>query len=387
MQENTQDLIDPNSQLDTQENFNQEPTQDNIPDGSQEATQEQLDYLSMSDEEFEKLEQQGFTPEPDQTTPEQETDNQQAETEQPEYTNSTGSEPETMSAEDFVKQITSPFTANGRQIQVHKAEDVIRLMQMGANYNKKMEVIKPNLGMIKSLQAAGINTPEKLQLLLDINNGDKTAIAKLLQDKQIDGYDLPDLEETPYIPQAKIHTPEQAEFDDVLADVRQLPEGQSLLQSLGSKTWDDKSLEFIQTTPQALYALYQDKANGLYDLVIGTIEADMMAGLIPDEWRQKPFVELYEFVATQLTSQQQAQSIGSTQAVTKQVQQPQPQIVGHNVQPNAVIHSKQNTAPKSAGITNAGSTQPNYTDVPDFMSMTDEQFEAWEKANAGLRFN
>jgi len=161
MQENTQDLIDPNGQLDTQENFNQEPTQDTIPDGSQEATQEQPDYLSMSDEEFEKLEQQGFTPEPEQTTPEQETDNQQAETEQPEDTNSTGSEPETMSAEDFVKQITSPFTANGRQIQVHKPEDVVRLMQMGANYNKKMEVIKPNLGMIKSLQAAGINTPEK----------------------------------------------------------------------------------------------------------------------------------------------------------------------------------------------------------------------------------
>ena len=387
MQENTQDLIDPNSQLDTQENFNQEPTQDTIPDGSQETTQEQPDYLSMSDEEFEKLEQQGFTPEPDQTTPEQETDNQLAETEQPEDTNSTGSEPETLSAEDFVKQIIAPFTANGRQIQVHKPEDVIRLMQMGANYNKKMEVIKPNLGMIKSLQAAGINTPEKLQLLLDINSGDKTAIAKLLQDKQIDGYDLPDLEETPYVPQAKIHTPEQAEFEDVLADVRQLPEGQSLLQSIGSKTWDDKSLEFIQTTPQALYALYQDKANGLYDQVIGTIEADMMAGRIPDEWRQKPFVELYEFVATQLTNQQQAQSIGSTQAVTQQVQQPQPQIVGHNVQPNAVIHSKQNTAPKSAGITNAGSTQPNYADVPDFMSMTDEQFEAWEKANAGLRFN
>lgn len=387
MQENTQDLIDPNSQLDTQENFNQEPTQDTIPDGSQKTTQEQPDYLSMSDEEFEKLEQHGFTSEPEQTTPELETDNQQAETEQPEDTNSTGSEPETMSAEGFVKQITSPFTANGRQIQVHKPEDVIRLMQMGANYNKKMEVIKPNLGMIKSLQAAGINTPEKLQLLLDINNGNKTAIAKLLQDKQIDGYDLPDLEETPYVPQSKIHTPEQAEFEDVLADVRQLPEGQSLLQSLGSKTWDDKSLEFIQTTPQALYALYQDKANGLYDRVIGTIEADMMAGRIPDEWREKPFVELYEFVATQLTNQQQAQSIGSTQAVTQQVQQIQPQVVGHNVQPNAVIHSKQNTAPKSAGITNAGSTQPNYADVPDFMSMTDEQFEAWEKANAGLRFN
>ncbi len=382
MQENTQDLIDPNGQLDTQENFNQEPTQDIIPDGSQETTQEHPDYLSMSDEEFEKLEQQGFTPEPEQTTSEPETDNQQAETEQPEDTNSTGSEPETLSAEDFVKQITSPFTANGRQIQVLKPEDVIRLMQMGANYNKKMEVIKPNLGMIKSLQSAGINTPEKLQLLLDIHSGDKTAIAKLLQDKQIDGYDLPDLEETPYVPQAKIHTPEQAEFEDVLADVRQLPEGQSLLQSLGSKTWDDKSLEFIQTTPQALYALYQDKTNGLYDHVVGTIEADMMAGLIPDEWQQKPFVELYEFVATQLTNQQQAQ------AVTQQVQQPpKPQIVGHNVQPNAVIHSKQNTAPKSAGITNAGSTQPNYADVPDFMSMTDEQFEAWEKANAGLRFN
>ena len=48
-------------------------------------------------------------------------------------------EPNAVTPEDQLKALFSPFKANGREMQVSSVEDIRTLMQMGANYNKKME--------------------------------------------------------------------------------------------------------------------------------------------------------------------------------------------------------------------------------------------------------
>ena len=353
-------------------------------DNSLGSNQEEDIYLGMTDEEFLKSNVEAPTayqeptsqPEPNKQIP--------TDTQTPEDINSLGSEVvQPLSAEDFVKQITSEFTANGRQVRVEKPEDIVRLMQMGMNYNKKMEAIKPNMGLIKTLKEHGLDNPETLQFLIDLKKHDKTAIAKLLKDAEVDTYDLPDLEETPYTSQTAIISNQQAEFESILADLNQLPKGTDLIQSLGrSETWDDNSLEFFRTQPEALYHLYNDKNSGLYDEVLRVIDVDKALGIIPQTWLEKPFVELYEFVASSLSQQQQ-------QVPTSQSPNPlnqQPKIVGHNLQTQTQVRN-QPTAPKTAGVTHTGSTQNILADVPDFLAMTDEQFEAFTNSTQGLRFN
>lgn len=353
-------------------------------DNSLGSNQEEDTYLGMTDEEFLKSNVEAPTayqeptsqPEPNKQIP--------TDTQTPENINSLGSEVvQPLNAEDFVKQVTSEFTANGRQVRVEKPEDIVRLMQMGMNYNKKMEAIKPNMGLIKTLKEHGLDNPETLQFLIDLKKHDKTAIAKLLKDAEVDTYDLPDLEETPYTSQTAIISNQQAEFESVLADLNQLPKGTDLIQSLGrSETWDDNSLEFFRTQPEALYHLYNDKNSGLYDEVLRVIDVDKSLGRIPQTWLEKPFVELYEFVASSLSQQQQ-------QVPTSQSPNPlnqQPKIVGHNLQTQTQVRN-QPTAPKTAGVTHTGSTHNILADVPDFLAMSDEQFEAFTKSTQGLRFN
>lgn len=353
-------------------------------DNSLGSNQEEDIYLGMTDEEFLKSNVEAPTayqeptsqPEPNKQIP--------TDTQTPENINSLGSEVvQPLSAEDFVKQVTTEFTANGRQVRVEKPEDIVRLMQMGMNYNKKMEAIKPNMGLIKTLKEHGLDNPETLQFLIDLKKHDKTAIAKLLKDAEVDTYDLPDLEETPYTSQTAIISNQQAEFESVLADLNQLPKGTDLIQSLGrSETWDDNSLEFFRTQPEALYHLYNDKNSGLYDEVLRVIDVDKSLGRIPQTWLEKPFVELYEFVASSLSQQQQQVSTSQSPNPLNQ----QPKIVGHNLQTQTQVRN-QPTAPKTAGVTHTGSTQNILADVPDFLAMTDEQFEAFTKSTQGLRFN
>ena len=353
-------------------------------DNSLGLNQEEDIYLGMTDEEFLKSNVEAPTayqeptsqPEPNKQIP--------TDTQTPENINSLGSEVvQPLSDEDFVKQVTSEFTANGRQVRVEKPEDVVRLMQMGMNYNKKMEAIKPNMGLIKTLKEHGLDNPETLQFLIDLKKHDKTAIAKLLKDAEVDTYDLPDLEETPYTSQTAIISNQQAEFESVLSDLNQLPKGTDLIQSLGrSETWDDNSLEFFRTQPEALYHLYNDKNSGLYDEVLRVIDVDKSLGRIPQTWLEKPFVELYEFVASSLSQQQQQVSTSQSPNPLNQ----QPKIVGHNLQTQTQVRN-QPTAPKTAGVTHTGSTQNILADVPDFLAMTDEQFEAFTNSTQGLRFN
>ena len=50
------------------------------------------------------------------------------------------------------ERLTQSFKANGKEIAVANVDEAISLMQMGANYNKKMAALKPNLKLLKLLE-------------------------------------------------------------------------------------------------------------------------------------------------------------------------------------------------------------------------------------------
>lgn len=388
--ENNQDTLSQEQTNVTQETVSEQLEQQDIPNsGSEQTTNESsnVDFIGMSDEEFlnSNVDITAANQEPVQQQPVETKEQIVSEETNADDTNNAVNEQvtNTINPEEFMSKVTSEFTANGRKVRIDNPDDIVRLMQMGLNYNKKMEVLKPNLAIVKTLQQHNV-TNEDLQFLLDLKNHDKTAIAKLLKEANVDTYELPDLEQEQYIPKSQLISEQEATFQDTLAEIRNNPQGHELLVSLGTEQWDDTSLQFFQNSPEALNLLYEDKRSGLYDNVLQTIDMDKALGRIPPQWLNKPFIELYEFVASNLSQQQQnAQQVNTQQPIAPKAQ---PQVIGHNLK--APVVQQQNTAPKSASVTSGTTVTPNVlADVPDFMSMTDTQFEAFMNSAQGVKFN
>ena len=79
-------------------------------------------------------------------------------------------------------RLVAPFKANGREITVKSVDDAIALMQMGANYNKKMSALKPNLKLMKLLENNGLLDETKIGFLIDLEKKNPDAINKLIKD-------------------------------------------------------------------------------------------------------------------------------------------------------------------------------------------------------------
>lgn len=121
--------------------------------------------------------------------------------------------------EKLYNELLSPFRANGKEIQIDKVEDARRLMQMGANYNKKMAALKPHLKTLKLLENNGLLDEQKLSFYIDIEQKKPEAIAKLLKDSNIDPLDF-DLEKNDYKASTYTVDDREIELDTVLDELK-----------------------------------------------------------------------------------------------------------------------------------------------------------------------
>ena len=164
------------------------------------------------------------------------------------------------------KKITAPFRANGREMQVNNADEAVKLMQMGANYNKKMAAIKPSLKTVKLLDKHGLNEESKLSHLIDLSRGDKGAIQKLLKDTGVDPMDLDAEQASDYRPDIHTVDERELELDEVLGNLQDTPTYNKTV-NLVSTEWDDASRNIIANNPRVLEVLNDQMANGVYERV------------------------------------------------------------------------------------------------------------------------
>lgn len=299
----------------------------------------------------------------------------------------------------FYKQVTAPFKANGTQVQIKDPKDAIRLMQMGLNYNEKMANLKPHMRILRSLDKNGLLDESKLNYLIDLVNHKPEAIAKLLKDSEVDTYNLPDLEETPYQANDYMLSEQQVSFEDTVKNISQNPAGSQVLNAVNS--WDNESMATIYKEPYYLEQLTEQKEMGLFDDAMAIIKRDTALGKIDTS---KPIVELYNNVASYLLVhepkygfpswwtqeqindvykyRQENNIVSANQQVqaTQQVQQPQKQYIGSNVQ-QQTQQTRQNTAPSSASIPNGQTNNPVQTRVTaqNILDMSDEEFEQFQR--------
>ena len=246
--------------------------------------------------------------------------------------------------------IFKPFKANGKTIAPRNAEDVISLMQMGANYTKKMQLMAPMKRAVESLNKAGINE-EELNFLIDIHNGDKEAIKNLLKKNEIDPIDL-DMEDTKYVPKNNIASDADVEFSETLMDIESsLPKIQEIL----NKTWDSKSKQLVLKDPQLMRALHQEIEMGRFDEVQQRLEIEKTFG----RYKGVSDIEAYIDLVTKMVNEKARTPVTETKHVERQ-----PETTTKS------IPDKTKAAPVRSKPKNQGSTLT----VKDLFSMSEEDF-------------
>jgi hypothetical protein len=255
--------------------------------------QTEVNPLDMSDEDFlasppyeEPVEQEesSTNEEEDAPTPEDETQAEEDTYEDSSETQSEESKSDTQEeATDQIdykaayEQILKPFKANGKEVQVQSVEDAISLMQMGANYNKKMAGLKPNLKVLKLLESNNLLDESKLNFLIDLDKRNPDAITKLIKDSGIDPFDLNEEKANAYQPTNRAIDDQSLELDLVLEELKETPTYSRTLEVVG-KSWDNSSRNTVATQPQLIKVINDHMASGIYDIINAEVEREKMFG-------------------------------------------------------------------------------------------------------------
>lgn len=195
-------------------------------------------------------------------------------------------------------KITQPFKANGAEIQVKDPNDIIRLMQMGANYQKKMAQMKPNLKLIKMLDNNGLLNEAKLNNLIDISKKDPKAIAKLVKDSEIDPLDIDQDGSTDYQPTDHSVSDKEIELDTVLESIKDSPTFSKTIDVL-TKQWDPKSKSLISDNPEIIGIIDTHMGNSVFDKINTVLQQQKALGKL----NGISDVEAYQQIAEKLQQQ------------------------------------------------------------------------------------
>ena len=196
--------------------------------------------------------------EDDEDNDDEELDSQDADDE-------TSGEESTKSKADH-ERIFAPFKANGTEMQVDNVDDAISLMQMGANFTKKMQQLKPNLKIVKMLENNGLLDQGKLNHLIDLHKQNPAAITKLIKESKIDPLDIDVKEDDDYEPTSYEVSDSSFQLDQAIDDIRGSETFDKTINIMG-KQWDDKSKEIVADNPDIVAVIDSHVQNGIYDEV------------------------------------------------------------------------------------------------------------------------
>jgi len=271
-----------------------------VPEVEEETQQEEeestnINPLSMSDEEimdYELAEEKPIVEEEEQSTEETEEEVKEEVEKATEPDVFSGTEEQvtepkekakkqsvdaTVDYEAEYKRMLAPFRANGKELQVNNVDDAIALMQMGANYNKKLASLKPSLKIVKMLDNNDLLDEAKLSYLIDLSKKDPKAITKLVTESDLDPLDIDPESAEDYKPAAYTVDDKELELDGILDEIRETDSYAKTLDIVGNK-WDESSKQVLLESPEIIRVINDHVGNGVYDQVARVIESERMLG-------------------------------------------------------------------------------------------------------------
>jgi len=356
--ENTEDVKEVQTEVQN-DTVEEEPT---ISEGSKETDDseetEEVEETEETDEtEEEKEPQDDIEPEDDTTEEESletdDTNDNDDDTDDTDKEEETKEEPSDeldykLSYEEFMK----PIKVSGKEIQIKSIEDARNLISMGIDYSRKMRDVKPLRVLGETLTEAGIIEDGKINeaallRLVDISKGDKTALAELMAEKDIDPLDI-NTEDVQYTPTAQMAAENSYELKDVEQELANRGSIDTVITELGKL--DKASKQFFNESPRDLLKLDEDIKNGTYEKLMDTVRYERTLGRL----RGISDIEAYIQLA--------------------QAQEP---IVSEQKQ---VADTKPKTKPsvrkrKAAAITKRAPAKKQTQKTYDYVNMSDEEFE------------
>lgn len=200
--------------------------------------------------------------------------------------------------EAFFKRVMAPFKANGKTIQLTSADEVIQLMQMGANYTKKMQSIQQNKKFLMMLENNGLLDENKLSFLIDLDKKDPEAVKKLLKDSKIDPSEIDTSEDAKYTGGAHAVTDQEAALASAIDELNSSPEGKATLQSVHS-TWDAASKKVLYDDPRLLGIIHSQHENGIYAKIVAEMERRKVLGQVDVN---APFLQTYKTIGDEMNA-------------------------------------------------------------------------------------
>lgn len=200
---------------------------------------------------------------------------------------------------DGYAKVMAPFKANGKVITPRSPEEAISLMQMGANYTRKMQEIQPYRKVMLMLQNNGLMDEDKLSYLIDLDKKNPNAIKKLLKDSGTDPMDFNPEDEVQYQSGNHRVTDTEAAFATELDDLKSTPEGQATLGVI-SQTWDNASKDALFENRGLIQTIQSQRESGMYDVIAAEVNRLTMLGQVPTG---TPFLQAYNQVGNLLSQQ------------------------------------------------------------------------------------
>lgn len=268
-------------------------------------------------------------------------------------------EPEQYKAQ--LDQLFAPFKANGKEMKVDNIDDARQLMQMGANYNKKMAGLKPNLKLLKMLDNNGLLDENKLSYLIDLDKKNPAAITKLIKDAGIDPLEVNTEENTEYTPETYTVDDREVELDEVLEAISDSPSYADTINVISNK-WDDASRQILASNPAVIKVINDQVSNGIFEQITSVIEKERTFGRLTG----LSDIEAYKQVGDRL----QAEGAFDKPNAPAAEQKVEPPVKKAKSNPK-LREKKRAAAPTKAAAPKAKSVAANF----DPLSMSDEDFE------------
>jgi hypothetical protein len=261
------------------------------------------------------------------------------------------------------KRITAPFKANGKEMQVTNVDDALQLMQMGANYNKKMAALKPSLKIMKLLENNNLLDESKLGYLIDLDKKNPEAITKLLKDSGMNPMDVDIEKDSNYKASDYSVDDRELELDTVLGDIKDSDTYNQTLEIV-SKKWDGSSKQTVANNPQLLKVINDHLASGVYEVISKDVEKERMLGRLDG----LSDIEAYQKVGDSI------QERGGFDHLFKpeQSQEPAPKEAPKKRKPNPELDKKRRAASPTKPSAPASKAPADFNPL----AMSDDAYEA-----------
>jgi len=262
--------------------------------------------------------------------------------------------------ESAYKKVSEPFKANGVDMQVTDPQDIVRLMQMGANYQKKMAQMKPNLKIIKMLENNELLDEVKLHNLIDISKKNPKAVAKLIKESGIDPLDIDTEVPIDYKPTDYSVTDKEYHLDQILDEIKDTDTFNKTINVL-TKEWDVKSKSTISDNPEIIGIINSHMGNGVFDKVNAMLQQEKALGKLSGIADVDAYRQIAEHMHKTGILHEQGSNKKGTPKVSSETETNSQANANRNKQRKAVAPVKQTTTKKT-------------TSNEDFLGLSDEEF-------------